>query len=140
METGRPRIDWDTRAWDAGYIDSENAFAAHESGGGKLKTTELAQDLEVADMTLLLELKRREIKVHRCGAPKGNKNNQLDLRCDLFGFNTEEEMLIAWRKDGLSGRAIAKRISSVLHRNVGFSTIHHRLRKLEKAQNKKVDK
>lgn len=129
---GRDRIAWDAKAKNAGLENSEKAFAAHVSSGGSYKTKPLAETLGVSEMSLLLELKRRGKKIHRCGAPIGNTNNRLDLKCELFGFTTEEEMLNVWRKDGLSGRAIAKRISTVLHRDVGFSTIHNRLRKLEK--------
>lgn len=129
MQRGRKRIDWDEKARNAGFKDAADAFAQHINSGGYLTTKNLAHSLDVSNMALLVELKRRGNDVSRAGAPFRNTNNKLDLRCDLFGFESDEDMLVTWSKDGLSGRAIADRISKV--QNVAFSTIHKRLQKLK---------
>ena len=129
MQRGRKRINWDEKARIAGFKSIEDAFARHIDSQGELATRHLAHSLDVSNMSLLVALKRRGNKVSRAGAPKGNKNNKFDLRCDLFGFETDEEMLLTWSKDGLSGRAIADRISKV--KKVAYSTIHKRLQKLK---------
>lgn len=131
MQRGRKRIDWEEKARVAGFKSINDAFARHINSGGIYTTKNLAHSLDVSNMALLLELKRRGKKVPRAGAPSGNTNNKFDLRCDLFGFSSDEDMLKAWKKDGLSGRAIADRISKVFERKISFSTIHKRLRKIK---------
>lgn len=134
MRRGRKRIDWNGKARNAGFKDIEDAFAHHINSEGSIATRHLAHSLDVSNMSLLVELKRRGNKVSRAGAPLGNKNNKLDFRCDLFGFDSDEEMLATWSKDGLSGRAIADRISKV--KKVAFSTIHKRLKKINLTKGK----
>lgn len=131
MQRGRKKIDWDKKAINAGFKNIEEAFAHHSSFGGIYTTKNLACSLGVSNMSLLLEFKQRGIKTSRAGAPPGNENNKFDLRCDLFGFASDEDMLLTWEKDGLSGRAIADRISKVLKDKISYSTIHKRLQKLK---------
>lgn len=126
MQRGRKRIDWNEKATNAGFKNIGEAFAQHISRRKSGHTTEkLANMLGVSNMSLLLEFKRRGQRVTKAGAPQGNVNNKIDLRCDLFGFDNDEIMIATWRKDGLSGRAIADRIAKV--QKVSFSTIHKRL-------------
>lgn len=129
MQRGRKQIDWDEKARNAGFKSIEDAFDCHISSGGIYTTKKLAYSLNVSNMSLLLKFKQRGKKISRAGAPSGNTNNKFDLRCDLFGFSSDEDMLKTWKKDGLSGRAIADRISKV--KKVAFSTIHKRLQKLK---------
>lgn len=131
MQRGRQRIDWDEKARIAGFMSIDDAFSHHNSAGGIYTTKSIAGILGVSNMSLLVELKRRGTKVSRAGAPRGNKNNKFDLRCDLFGFSSDEDMLRIWKKDGLSGRAIADRISKVLKEKISYSTIHKRLQNLK---------
>lgn len=132
MQRGRKQIDWDEKARIAGFKDLQDAFDCHNSAGGIYTTKSLAHSLDVSNMSLLVELKKRGNKVSRAGAPKGNTNNKFDLRCDLFGFETDDDMLRSWKKDGLSGRAIAGRLSKVLKEKISYSAIHKRLQKLRK--------
>ena len=134
MQRGRKRIDWEKKAKSAGFKDSKDAFSQHISSGGKLTTRDLVDSLGVSNMSLLLEFKRIGKKISRAGAPSGNTNNKLNLRCDLFGFKSDDEMLLTWKKDGLSGRAIADRISKV--KKVAFSTVHKRLQKIHLTKGK----
>ena len=93
MQRGRKRIDWEKKAINAGFKSIEDAFDCHISSGGIYTTKNLAYSLNVSNMSLLLKFKQRGKRGSRAGAPSGNTNNKFDLRCDLFGFDNDDDML-----------------------------------------------
>jgi hypothetical protein len=128
----RPTISWDVLAKEAFGMDADELFeAVYKVEDGLPSTHQLAKSLGADPVSLRSELRRRGYPIRRRGAPEGNANRKSDLSPALFGFESEDEMIAQWRNDGLSGGAIAMRLSRKLKRRVPQRTVYGRLNKLK---------
>ena len=129
----RPTISWDVLAKQAFGMDATELFeSVYQVGDGLPSTHQLAQVLGADPVSLRSELRRRGYPIRKRGAPEGNENRKSDLSPELFGFESEDDMISQWRNDGLSGGAIAMRLSRKLNRRIPQRTVYGRLARLKK--------